>query len=494
MIPPVCTGSYAFATEVGIMAAALGAVLLAVFAYAMSAVMRSSCSNALASAVRSHMHPAAFALLGRVALTAAVVLYPTTVTHVVSLLSCSTAIVSPSASRLLDGGHSKSAGGAMSVTLPLLSTNAFYVCWEGSHAPASKVAIVALVIVVVLMPLLVLGAILRDPALRWHHKRTADEELKGTSTSASSATAKRESIVKWMSSPLYLHRGLQDHGPTSAHRSTSESCSNDQVVASHPPLPDPILAPFLAEYDHAAWWFKHVDLGTVGILAVLQGAIPRPTTLSLVAAKACVASAILCVLFCIVALCRPYSSSDAWKGPIKLTLILLALGCVALNASASALAIWQSDGSYVDPSLPGSITVGAYLLFTACVLAAVVLFGSFGRALLSAAAFEQGQNIGGEASGHLSNCRDPSSDVSLTLAFSRSGQSPVQFRTNDTDFIGGSTLERAAAADLDAPRRAQGFAMARPSQVRSSSATRVRSMHAQPSQFSNISAKSSRRL
>jgi len=162
--------------------------------------------------------------------------------------------------------------------------------------------------------------------------------------------------------------------------------------------------PFLAEYDHAAVvaFQAPVDLRTrwnsCGIRRVPSR--DRAVRCHSVAAKACVASAILCVLFCIVALCRPYSSSDAWKGPIKLTLILLALRMCGTDALASSLAIWQSDGSYVD--LPEINDYRRAYVFRMCPLAVCspLCDGFWPRPLVWASGFDEGKTSEERLSGH----------------------------------------------------------------------------------------------
>jgi hypothetical protein len=83
---------------------------------------------------------------------------------------------------------------------------------------------------------------------------------------------------------------------------------------------------------------------------------------------------------------RPYLPEHAWRGPVKAMLILVSAGCVMLNASVLALDLGYDD---VRGSLGLSVTVGAYLLFVACILAAVVLLWGFCRSIYLSAQTEQ---------------------------------------------------------------------------------------------------------
>lgn len=80
---------------------------------------------------------------------------------------------------------------------------------------------------------------------------------------------------------------------------------------------------------------------------------------------------------------------DAWKGPVKIALVVLSLGCVVLNASASTIDLEDTAGGGVSPALLQFVGAGSYVLFVACVVTGAVLVGSFSRALLASAREEQ---------------------------------------------------------------------------------------------------------
>ena len=114
MLPPACTGAYAFASQVGAMGAALGVWTAAVLAYALTSPYNSG---------RLHRWGR---LGGRAALTAALVLYPSATAAAASLLHCTPVTVSARALSTLDGGPPLAPSGAplASVTVPLVASEA----------------------------------------------------------------------------------------------------------------------------------------------------------------------------------------------------------------------------------------------------------------------------------------------------------------------------------------------------------------------------------
>lgn len=267
-------------------------------------------------------------LAGRVALTGAVVLYPTAVTDVSRLLACTTVTVSARSLAALDGGASVAAPpGAASVQVALLSENPYIVCWAGSHAPAGRLAVATVPLFIVLFPLGALAAILSDPMLRWHLDQRQERRVAKRGMPRTRATATPEASFVH-DNPLAVleiidgrssgngdtgSSALASVGGSSAKlggvtATTAEATAAADTAGASPPPDDPVLAPFLAEYIYAAWWFKHVDLGAVGVLAVLQGVLPRPATMPQVIAKATLSCLVLAALLAVVVLRRPYSA------------------------------------------------------------------------------------------------------------------------------------------------------------------------------------------
>ena len=424
VLPPACSGAYPFESPVAVMVVALTLEAVAAALLVARRVLKAPWATGGAAG-----------LAGRAALTGAVVLYPTAVTDVSRLLACTTVAVSARSLATLDGGASVAVPpGAASVHVTLLSENPYIVCWAGSHAPAGRLAAVMVPLFVVLFPLGALTAILSDPMLRWHLDQRQERRVAKRGMPRTRATA-TPGVDFAHDNPLVLLEGvavdaggegrsggnsgssaLASAGGSSAKvggvaAATAVAEAADAAIAVAPP-DDPMLAPFLAEYVYAAWWFKHVDLSAVGVLAVLQGVLPRPATMPQVVAKAALSCLVLAALLAVVVLRRPYSAvvreaqgahttalsyvaaprtvapllQDAWKGPAKIALIFLSFGCVLLNASAKSEDLLSEQPS---ASLTQSVLVGSYILFVSCVVTAAVLVGSFARSLLSAAAREE---------------------------------------------------------------------------------------------------------
>ena len=85
--------------------------------------------------------------------------------------------------------------------------------------------------------------------------------------------------------------------------------------AGSDPLFDPCLRPFLDDgFVPRAWFFRHVELGGVVALAVLQALLPRPTTMALVLAKGTLSVLVVAVLAAAVVYLRPYARGESREG------------------------------------------------------------------------------------------------------------------------------------------------------------------------------------
>lgn len=290
-----------------------------------------------------------------------------------------------------------------------------------------------------LLPIGVFVALITDPMLRWHLARRAlrRREKSALQPALIAPPDTASSFVRSNPLAVALSRGqaLRPGGGISAP-SASDIDAAAVLAPAAPPGDDPTLAPFLSEYLYAAWWFKHVDLGTLAGTAVqvriskpLSKVTPlrrlrRPSSSGYLAGRAPSprhgatgdgqGDAVLhrarraprrrgaaAAVFrdgesaslrraLGTRAERPPSgpSQDAWKGPVKVALVLLSMSCVALNASATTVDIMEGAGQSAA-SLIQSVSVGSYLLFVACVATAVVLVGSFARTLVVAAREEQ---------------------------------------------------------------------------------------------------------
>jgi hypothetical protein len=157
VLPPACTGVYAFASEVGVMSAAVAFWLFAVLIFA-----------ATFHPDPRPVHRGA-RLVGRGALTAALILYPAASTAAVSLLYCSQAGLSGRQLAALDAGSESSASSSSgAVSILLLSSNPFFVCWVsgGAHRPAGILAALTLAVHVAGLPISLLIWLVLDAGLQ----------------------------------------------------------------------------------------------------------------------------------------------------------------------------------------------------------------------------------------------------------------------------------------------------------------------------------------
>ena len=131
LLPPACTGAYPFETDAETLASAGGLLVIgAILYYARGCALRSSAPPQARAAA------GAIGLAGRIALTAAVLLYPLASTTALRLLNCETVRMNAVAAESLDGGASAvartaSAGPGALATVQLLSSNPYFVCWAG---------------------------------------------------------------------------------------------------------------------------------------------------------------------------------------------------------------------------------------------------------------------------------------------------------------------------------------------------------------------------
>jgi hypothetical protein len=370
----------ASAPQVGIMAAGLGAWLFAAAIYVL----------------RLHRRP--LRLLGRGALTLAVILYPTALEHAVSLVDCRDNVITPSAAAFLDGGGAASFGvtGASATTVvSVLSSDPFFVCWSpgSSQRPAGILACIALVAYIASLPCAVWFWLLREVALH------------GASTAIPRESTPLERAVlpplEPTVNPLFASGRRK---PTSDHVATLEARrrepSDSAAAAAATPLPvtlqvgdiafhpqpacDPLLAPFLADYRPGAWYTKHLELGLLVVLAVIQALLARPVTLALVVTKALVVTVSTLGMAAFMLLWSPFPPLAAWKRPVRVGLLLLSAGCGIVNAGASALAL----GSH-SPRLAAFVDGASYVLFRGICVVAVLLGAGFAWTLLDSARSER---------------------------------------------------------------------------------------------------------
>ena len=131
LMSPACTGAYPFESEVSLMCLALCAWWLCIILY------YSRCRLAL----RGHLSQTAI-LVGRTALTFAIVLYSSSASTAVSLLNCPSVSVAVGSLAALDGGAAvtyagmaaNDAGRGSMVAVRILGKNPFF-CLLGGQSP-----------------------------------------------------------------------------------------------------------------------------------------------------------------------------------------------------------------------------------------------------------------------------------------------------------------------------------------------------------------------
>lgn len=77
-------------------------------------------------------------------------------------------------------------------------------------------------------------------------------------------------------------------------------------------------------------------------------------------------------------------AGHGWKLPVRTALLLLSAACAAQNAAVSAVALGLGG-----TSLATSVVGGAYFVFAAFVLTAIILFGGFAYSVFDSAANAQ---------------------------------------------------------------------------------------------------------
>jgi hypothetical protein len=334
---PACTGTYIFAPQVGTVSAAVAVWLVAVTVYFFT-----SPNNPRHKWAR---------LVGRVALTAALALYPAATTGAISLVHCTTTTLSVRSLSTLDGGPTMSnlANPSATASVTVLASDPYVMCWSprGSQQPAGIVAVVTIAIYVILLPVGCLVGLLRDKALRF--------SLHGVP---------RRCAVLFIRDLLPLSSAVGG--------SASE------------PLPDPLLAPFLSDYRPEAWFTKHADLLLTLTLAILKALLPYPSTLSQVLLKACIVTLIALGLASHSLFARPFLPADAWKGWVRALILVITAGSAISNACSSLTKLGHAGESVTE-----GVSILSYVLLGLVGITAVVLVVGFCHSVWVSAAIEQ---------------------------------------------------------------------------------------------------------
>ena len=184
---------------------------------------------------------------GMVAARVLLLLFPPAARDALALLNCSFNSVSAAGCSSLTGcsGSISTATGS-TVSVRVLASNPFYVCWTGgsAHITAGSVAAASLVCVVTVFPSASFWAVWRL-SRRGRIATLSNQNAEGSSTVV--VNPMRQEGMKPMSreSQSKLHDGVEQSGA-------------------------PLLTPFLSDYRPEAWYTRHADLALTLLLAALQ--------------------------------------------------------------------------------------------------------------------------------------------------------------------------------------------------------------------------------
>lgn len=194
--------------------------------------------------------------LGRVLMTASLLLYPPVSLSALSLLSCKVVAVTSAAVASLDGGAAYVVSGfpRSVVSVPVLTGDSFYVCYAGSHKSAFAVAAVTAALFVALLPLVSLVWL-----CRWASSH-GDQDDKDSRAGGAAY------LAGFPAAPTPV-------GGASGTNSATKRASASFVV-------DPFLYPLVDDvgYRPECRWLRLADLAAVVALAALQAWSPRPGT------------------------------------------------------------------------------------------------------------------------------------------------------------------------------------------------------------------------
>lgn len=197
---------------------------------------------------------------GVVALRAVLLLFPPAAKNALALLNCVSATVSPSGCASLNGCSGGGGGGRDStVSVRLLASNPFYVCWAsgGTHTAAGGLAAATLIVVVIAFPLASLWAV-----FRWTRQSRARCLLASRSDERHRGTSKEAAVA--------IVNPMRQLGVASALSPATVQATAAIAAPGKASAPSPFLAPFLSDYRPEACYTRHADLALSLLLAALQ--------------------------------------------------------------------------------------------------------------------------------------------------------------------------------------------------------------------------------
>jgi len=373
LLPPACTGAYAFESDVGIMGAALGTSLLYISAVSLGS-----------------RTPRWFSTAGGASLRVLLLLFAPATRDLLSLLDCQTVSITASAAATLDGGtvpsgQAVNAGSraAAITSVSVLSGNPYVVCWsnKGSHNAAGALAVVSFLVVIAAFP--VVSWLTVTVGRRYSDLCQAFAMRILCARDAASAGKGRRGIFR-----RQVSSGLDPVIITTQNPLRRDA--HDQALPLHPSQKDAawplaLTDPFLANYVSSAFYTRHLDLALTLTLSAVQAFLPNPwNTATLVGKAAIISTASLMMAFHTV-YARPFIAEQSWKGPVRASLLCLAAACSVVDAFAGALDLGLVWGRAAQEGL----AAGAYLLLVLFIVVLVLLVGGIARAMLRGARADQ---------------------------------------------------------------------------------------------------------
>lgn len=309
----------------------------------------SALSVALAS-IRGNPFAIALEWSGRIFIAGSLVMLAPAATAAGSLLYCVNLPLSAKALNVLDGGAAIAASVRSSATAvaPILAADPYFVCWapDGQHLPAGVLGVFAVFVSVAVAPAGLYLLVRNDPRLR--------SELSHSKGCAARAL--------WFGS----------RRPTS--------------IAPGLAAPTVLLDGVTNDFRPATWYTKFIDIYLTLVIAALQSTIIRPATISQVIIKAAFICTVTLGAAVHLLVMKPYRVDRAWQGYVRAALLVVAAGCAAMNAVASA-----TDIGAVSRGSRGSTIVtaaSAVLVVLACAAILLLVWG-VGRSMISQAREDQ---------------------------------------------------------------------------------------------------------
>ena len=336
---------------------------------------------------------------GGVAVRVVLLLIPPAARNSMALLNCASAAVSPAGCASLNGcsggtGSNGDGGRGRLVAVSLLASNPYYVCWAtgGAHYGAGGLAVAALAVAVVTFPIAFLYAAYTE---QWVDSLLQRNLQKGQVGDDTGKALEASAVV---------------FNPLRLRAATAEPAAGQAALpaeGSHTAA-GPLLAPFLSDYRPAAWYTRHADLALTLLLAALQvllrvlscrasdtthelpipraqAFVPTPASKATLLAKAAVIITSMLALTVHTLWVRPFTPLQAWKGPVRAALLVLAAASAAVVAWAGALDLRIISGTAALKAL----TAGSYALAVLFCAVIAVLVASVAAAMLRGVREEQ---------------------------------------------------------------------------------------------------------